>query len=91
MTTTPSASGTPGAPNVEAPGSAVVNGEPYWLEAPLPVTDLVARLLPGLVVDGAPQGVAVALDDAVVPRGAWDSTTVRPGDRVEVVTAVQGG
>jgi sulfur carrier protein len=75
----------------EAAGVAVVNGEPYLLDGPLPVADLVARLLPSLVVDGAPQGVAVALDDAVVPRGAWDTTTVRPGDRVEVVTAVQGG
>ncbi|MFD2794913.1 sulfur carrier protein ThiS [Promicromonospora vindobonensis] len=72
-------------------GTAVVNGEPYRLDGELPVTDLVARLLPGLVVDGAPQGVAVALDDAVVPRGAWSTTTVRPGDRVEIVTAVQGG
>ncbi|MEU4361189.1 sulfur carrier protein ThiS [Promicromonospora sp. NPDC023987] len=72
-------------------GTAVVNGEPYPLDAPVAVADLVARLLPGLVVDGAPQGVAVALDDAVVPRGAWSTTTVRPGDRVEVVTAVQGG
>jgi sulfur carrier protein len=81
----------PTAPGTTAPGTAVVNGEPYPLERPLSVADLVARLLPGLVVDGAPRGVAVALDDAVVPRGAWDTTTVRPGDRVEVVTAVQGG
>jgi sulfur carrier protein len=71
--------------------TAVVNGEPYPLDGPLPIADLVARLLPGLVVDGAPQGVAVALDDAVVPRSVWGTTTVRPGDRVEVVTAVQGG
>jgi sulfur carrier protein len=84
-------SGTPGTPVPGTPGTAVVNGEPYWLEGPLPVADLVALLLPSLVVDGAPQGVAVAIDDAVVPRGAWGTTTVRPGDRVEVVTAVQGG
>ncbi|GGM27886.1 sulfur carrier protein ThiS [Promicromonospora citrea] len=71
--------------------TALVNGEPYPLDEPLPVANLVARLLPAHVVDGAPQGVAVALDDAVVPRGAWSTTTVRPGDRVEVVTAVQGG
>lgn len=97
MTTAPSTSpGTPGAtvpgaPTAAAPGTAVVNGKPYPLDGPLPVADLVARLLPGLVVDGAPQGVAIAIDDAVVPRGAWAATTVRPGDRVEVVTAVQGG
>lgn len=43
--------------------------------------------LPG----AAPAGVAVALNETVVPRGLWGATTVRPGDRVEVVTAVQGG
>ena len=96
MTTAPStapssASGAAGAQRTEAPGAAVVNGEPYPLDGPLPIADLIARLLPGLVVDGAPRGVAVALDDAVVPRSAWGSTNVRPGDRVEVVTAVQGG
>ena len=92
MTTAPSTQHPHREPHEPHPsGSAVVNGEPFPLDGPLPVTDLVARLLPDLVVDGAPQGVAVALDDAVVPRGAWPTTTVRPGDRVEVVTAVQGG
>ncbi|RPF21799.1 sulfur carrier protein ThiS [Myceligenerans xiligouense] len=71
--------------------TAVVNGEPYPLDGPVPVTELVARLVPEVVVDGVPQGVAVAVDDAVVPRGAWDRTEIRPGMRVEVVTAVQGG
>lgn len=96
MTTAPSsapssAAGTAGAQVTGAPGAAVVNGEPYPLDGPLPIADLVARLLPGLVVDGAPRGVAIALGDAVVPRSAWGTTNVRPGDRVEVVTAVQGG
>ena len=71
--------------------SAVVNGEPYPLDEPVPVAELVARLLPEVVVDGVPGGVAVAVDDAVVPRGEWHRTTIRPGMRVEVVSAVQGG
>lgn len=71
--------------------SAVVNGDPYPLDGPVPVAELVARLLPEVVVDGAPRGVAVAVDDAVVPRGAWERTEIRPGMRVEIVTAVQGG
>ncbi|PFG42287.1 sulfur carrier protein [Isoptericola jiangsuensis] len=73
--------------------SALVNGAPFDLEGhdAVPVADVVARLLPGHVVDGVPRGVAVAVDDVVVPRGAWDRTTVRAGDRVEIVTAVQGG
>jgi sulfur carrier protein len=37
------------------------------------------------------RGVAVALDGEVVPRGDWACTSVREGQRVEVVHAVQGG
>jgi thiamine biosynthesis protein ThiS len=36
-------------------------------------------------------GVAVALNDSIVPRGEWARTTLRDGDRLEVLTAVQGG
>ena len=36
-------------------------------------------------------GVAVAVNDTVVPRAAWAATVLRPGDRVEVLTAMQGG
>jgi sulfur carrier protein len=36
-------------------------------------------------------GIAVAVNSEVVPRGSWGETAVRPGDRIDVVTAVQGG
>lgn len=39
----------------------------------------------------ATTGVAVALNDEVVTRGAWETTQLRERDRVEVLTAVQGG
>ncbi|MFP3990779.1 sulfur carrier protein ThiS [Streptomyces sp. E11-3] len=39
----------------------------------------------------APSGVAAAVNETVVPRGAWQRTALRAGDRVEVLTAVQGG
>jgi len=73
--------------------TALVNGEPYRLTDPTTVAALVTALLPGLLPDAGdvPRGVAVAIDDAVLPRSAWASTTLRDGDRVEVVTAVQGG
>jgi sulfur carrier protein len=38
-----------------------------------------------------PRGVAVAVNEAVVPRRAWSATALRPGDRVEVLRAAQGG
>lgn len=36
-------------------------------------------------------GVAVALNDEVVPRARVLETALTDGDRVEIVTAVQGG
>ncbi|HEX6500937.1 MAG TPA: sulfur carrier protein ThiS [Micromonosporaceae bacterium] len=49
----------------------------------------VAAVVAGLTA--ASQGIAVALNGEVVPRGAWAGTRVRDGDVVEIVTAVQGG
>jgi sulfur carrier protein len=37
------------------------------------------------------KGVAVALNDAVVPRAQWPATTLKPGDRVEIVRPIVGG
>jgi sulfur carrier protein len=37
------------------------------------------------------RGVAVALNGEVVPRSEWPAATLRAGDRVEVLTAAQGG
>ena len=65
--------------------TATVNGAPRELPAGTTVAALVAQL-------GAPDtGTAVAVDLEVVPRGAWERTTIPDGARVEVLTAVQGG
>jgi len=48
----------------------------------------VAGLLESL---GYPdRGIAVALDQAVLPRSDW-ATTLSDGAQIEVLTAVQGG
>jgi sulfur carrier protein len=39
----------------------------------------------------APSGVAAAVNETVVPRAQWPTTSLAEGDRVEVLTAVQGG
>ncbi|HEX6196923.1 MAG TPA: sulfur carrier protein ThiS [Jiangellaceae bacterium] len=62
-----------------------VNGTPTDWAADAKLADVVAS------VTGSTTGVAVAVNDDVVPRGAWPTTALRPGDRVEVLTAVQGG
>ena len=37
------------------------------------------------------KGIAVALNDAVVPRAQWPKTALKPGDRVEIVRPIVGG
>lgn len=37
------------------------------------------------------RGVAIAVDDAVVPKGRWATTVLAARARVEILTAVQGG
>lgn len=48
----------------------------------------VSALLDSLGFGG--RGVAVAMDNAVLPRSRW-ATELFDGARLEVVTAVQGG
>ncbi|MGP3975190.1 sulfur carrier protein ThiS [Streptomyces sp. 8N114] len=62
-----------------------VNGEPRQVTAGLTLDQLVATLTT------APSGVAAALNEDVVPRSSWAATPLGEGDRVEVLTAVQGG
>lgn len=67
-----------------------VNGEAAQTDAGSTVADLVASLVEA-ARDGQRGGIAVAVNEAVVPRAAWDATKLAPGDRVEILTAVQGG
>ncbi|MFB7932191.1 MULTISPECIES: sulfur carrier protein ThiS [Streptomyces] len=62
-----------------------VNGEPRDVR-PGTALDTVVRSL-----TTSPSGVAAALNETVVPRTRWPSTALAEGDRVEVLTAVQGG
>ncbi|GAA1887882.1 sulfur carrier protein ThiS [Actinomadura bangladeshensis] len=62
-----------------------VNGEPRELPEGTSVAEVVAS------VTAARTGVAAALNDEVVRRSAWEATTLRDDDRIEVLTAVQGG
>lgn len=55
----------------------------------LPDTAVVEDALTALAVSRT--GVAVAVDDVVVPRVDWPRTPLADGARVEVLTAVQGG
>lgn len=71
--------------NVNASVNVLVNGEPRELAAATTLDLVVATLTP------APSGVAAAVNETVIPRTRWSGTRLGDGDRVEVLTAVQGG
>jgi thiamine biosynthesis protein ThiS len=62
-----------------------VNGESRELATGTTLDTLVADLT------AAATGVAAAVNESVVPRSQWSGTLLDDGDRVEVLTAVQGG
>lgn len=62
-----------------------LNGEPRSLDAAATVERLLSIL--GL----QPVRVAVEINEELVPRRQFSQTTIRDGDRVEVVTFVGGG
>lgn len=63
------------------------NGEARDLEAGATVADLLTLRFD----DPRPNGIAVAVNGDVVPRGDWAGWVLADGDAVEIVTAVQGG
>ena len=64
-----------------------LNGELRTVPSGQTITALVAAL--GEDVRGG--GLAVALNEEVVPRTAWMHTEVHDGDSIEVVRAIRGG
>lgn len=68
-----------------ANGTVWLNGQATELAGGATVAAVVAAL-------GVPvRGVAVALNGEVVPRAAWAQALLRDGDRIEILTATQGG
>ncbi|MFJ2029294.1 sulfur carrier protein ThiS [Streptosporangium sp. NPDC087985] len=65
--------------------NVTINGTPHELATGATVAAAV------LTLTSVRSGVAVAVNDEVVSRSAWDSTALAEADRVEVLTAVQGG
>ena len=62
-----------------------LNGDQYEVAGPLTVTDLLVRL------DIDARRVAVEHNLVVLKRDAFDRTTLREGDEVEIVNFVGGG
>ena len=49
------------------------------------------KLFEQLHGNAEPPGVAIAVNDTVVPRQRWAAAELTDGDHIEIITAVQGG
>jgi thiamine biosynthesis protein ThiS len=67
------------------PVTIMLNGEARELPGPLTVAQLLARL----EIDA--RRLAVEHNLAIVKRAAFDATTIREGDSIEIVNFVGGG
>ena len=63
-----------------------VNDQPRALATGAPLADLLREL--GLAER---KGVAIAINDEVVPRSAWPTRGLIDGERILVIQATQGG
>ena len=62
-----------------------LNGEPFELDGPISITELLTRL------DIDPRRVAIEHNLAILKRHLFDETFVHDGDRIEIVNFVGGG
>lgn len=65
----------------------VVNGSPREYDGP----PELKSFLDALEIRQDRRGLAVAVNDSVVPRGEYNRLRLKDGDRVEIIEAVQGG
>ena len=62
-----------------------VNGQAREIDDGTTVATLITTLT------GSARGSAAVVDGEVVPRSAWATYSLRDGQSVELITAVQGG
>jgi len=62
-----------------------VNGEPRQVADSLYISELVE------ILDLVNRRIAVEVNLEIVPRSTYDSRSLQPGDKVEIVHAIGGG
>ncbi len=56
----------------------------------LPEPGTLSDVLPLLQIR-QPDGIAIAVNDAVIPRNEWPAYALQPKDKIFVIRATQGG
>jgi len=65
----------------------VINGKREQTEDARTLVQVLVRL----AVEMDQGGIAVAVNDKVIPKSQWSEHPMNDGDRIEVIHAVQGG
>lgn len=68
-----------------------VNGTEKTIDPAIGGTTTLEQLFEQFHISRQDSGIAVVLNDQVIPKQEWQWTAIRAGDRIELVHAVQGG
>lgn len=60
-------------------------------EAKVADTASIIDIVRGQGLDPSARGLAVALNESILPSARWEATKVAAGDRIEIVKAFAGG
>ena len=64
----------------------IVNGSTHSFEGNLSIIQLLNELS-----FATPKGIAVAVNDSVVPKTHWAEHSLTSGDKITIIKATQGG
>lgn len=64
-----------------------LNGKALTIEREMTIVELLRRQ--GISPDE--KGIAIAINEAVINRRAWERVRIKANDNVEIVRATQGG
>ncbi len=63
----------------------IVNGTPFTLPGHMNIMELI------LLKKMETGGIAVAINEVVIPRAEWKTTEISEGDNIIIITATAGG
>jgi len=63
----------------------ILNGQAKQIDAAYTVAQLVSGLFP------SGKGIAVAINQSVIPKSDWPTRRLSPNDQITLITATQGG
>lgn len=64
----------------------IINSETETFDAPLTVEQLIVKQFNEL-----PKGIAIAVNNEVVPRDTWKTFKLTNGNKILIIKATQGG